>query len=241
MKISKTHGIFSTLSIICLVNSAFGQGLLVAQHSGSADPTTEGFTLKYFLSGQTTGPTNDGGIKAWITASPQGSGSLEYDQFLTPEQQAELDGANWNLAVTLRVFTAGPSALLNFYTGTERFSMYFGVINGAPFVTAGPLGSNPMFVLSNSNLSYNNYRLVYNSVNDLASLWINGVQEASNIQGAPSSQAAEVDWGLIQTGPLPAQANWNLVSLEIVPEPSEFSLVCFGSGVLLYVILRRHH
>jgi hypothetical protein len=35
------------------------------------------------------------------------------------------------------------------------------------------------------------------------------------------------------------QANWNLVSLGIVPEPSTMSLILLGGGVLIYARHKR--
>jgi hypothetical protein len=111
--------------------------------------------------------------------------------------------------------------------------------NGDPFVQTGLSTSSPEFVLNGAGSTYNNYQLVYSATSGTANLFVNGTDEINSIAGELSSQSPEFAFGIAQDS-FPSQANWNLVSISAVPEPSAASLLLFGSGGLLYFArLRR--
>ncbi len=213
--------------------SAEGQGQIVIQHTGYNDPLSEGFTIHSFGAVQVAGVTNDSGYNAWATLF-SGSGVVY------SANVGNLTGSDWVLSVTVKiaatnanpygsVFDAGIS------TGTSSIGMAFGAdSNGNQLVLIQRYGE---FAINGS--SYNNYQLVYDATANAASLWINGMQKLSGITGFVPS-IATLSWGGGYQSPSSYQANWNLVSLEIVPEPGMLSLICFGGGALLYVIRRRH-
>jgi hypothetical protein len=69
------------------------------------------------------------------------------------------------------------------------------------------------------------------------SLWVDGTEYANNIYpNEHDTYLTDLGWGGGAYGGLNPLANWNLVSLEITPEPSTMAL--FGLGALI-VAARR--
>jgi hypothetical protein len=85
--------------------------------------------------------------------------------------------------------------------------------------------------------SYNNYQLRYDASADMVSLWVDGVEYANNIfTNQHETYLIDVEWGSVYNRGESALANWNLVSLEITPEPSTMAL--FGLGALILAARR---
>ncbi|HEY5042127.1 MAG TPA: PEP-CTERM sorting domain-containing protein [Verrucomicrobiae bacterium] len=241
----KNHTI-ALLSLLWIGISAnsFGQGTILVQHSGSADPTTEGFSLN-IGPGITVGPvTNDLGMDAWrTTATSGGIGLFGYQQLLTPQQQTQVTGSDWMMSVTLRIVQSSDTIqhiFAGFNTGSQGFGLGFGLNgNGDPFVEVDESSLSPIYTLAGAGSSYNNYELIYNSANNLASLWVDGVDEINNISGIQTSSSPMLVWGMSQPRATSFEANWNLVSLS-VPEPSPSWLLLIGGGAWFY-LRRKYH
>ena len=239
----KNHTItLLSLLWIGIYANGLGQGAILVQHSGSADPTTEGFTLGVSGTGTTIlGPvTNDLGMNAWTVG---GGNVVNYSQSLTP-----IPNEDWTLSIDVRVIQSGqgfnPNNWATFLAGNEGFALGFGTdSNGNATVwinniLTGTLpGSQPAFTLSGGGSVYNSYQLDYSAVANTASLWVNGTEEVSDISGVSGFSAWSVDWGRGQGGH--SQANWNSVSLSI-PEPSSAVLILLGGGGLFY-LRRKYH
>lgn len=207
--------------------SAAGQGTIIVQHTGSVNPLNEGF------SGGGGGPiTNDMGMGAWFTKGP-----ANYIATFSPQQTGQLAGASWVLSLTLRVAGADTNSeqgAVWLYTGSQYSILRFGCeANGDQYVTAG---TNTYIVAGGS--TYNNYQVVYNAASGTGDLWVNGIEVINNVVGITSG-GGSIQWGGDEGSSWVGQINWNNVSLEIVPEPSVFSLVCLGGGILIYVRRRR--
>lgn len=218
--------LLAVLFIALMINSTYGQGILVIQHLGANDPTSEGFTLN---NNGSVGPIiGDLGMNAWVTETTNHGGPVFYQQTLTSQQQTALAGANWDLSVTLRVLQsplAGDTSV-QLDTGSMAYGLFFSVnASGDPVV--GP------YTLTGAGSTYNNYQLIYDASTEMASLLVNNVDEINNITGTAYTYPAQLTWGENQGGPF--QANWNLVSLSITPEPSTASLIFLGSVVFIYV------
>lgn len=232
MKIHINIASLATAFLVLAIEQAAGQGTIILQHSGATDPTTEGFSF----SGQRglSGPViNNLGMNAWITATSAGDGPAYYTQILTPQQQAELAGASWDLSVTLRVVQSPDpvDTRVAFDLGSMAYWLSFSVnANGDPVV--GP------YTLTGAGSTYNNYQLIYDASTETASLWVNNVEVNSDQPGFAYNYPAQLSWGEENQGG-PYQANWSLVSLEITPEPSAISLLFLGGGVLIYVRIRN--
>jgi hypothetical protein len=229
------------LSVLPLsIYSARAQGIVVAQHSGSTDPTTEGFSL--VASGQhaRVGPVlGDMGMNAWATTVSNVNNNIGYQYFLTPDQQAQLAGADWTLSSRLRV-VASSGVLGNNYAsfsmGTNRFNMFIGSEpNGDPFVLVGDSSLSPTYILQGGGQGYHDYQLRYSAAAGAADLWIDGVPRLTGLLGSGAGFPA-LRWGESQAGP--SQANWNFVSLQIVPEPAPLALFVIGLSPLLSRRLR---
>jgi hypothetical protein len=218
-----------------ILTNGFGQGAILVQHSGSVNPVNEGFALTVSGTGTTiVGPvTNDFGMNAW---SVGGNNFIDYSQSLTP-----IPHEDWILSVNMRIIQSGgggliPNNWVDIIDGSEQFELGFGTDsngNAAVWIETALNGiGSPIFTLNGRGSVYNNYQLDYNAIANTASLWVNGTEEVNDINGQPGDFYG-VSWGTGQSGP--SQANWNLVSLETVPEPTTSWLILLGSGVLFYV------
>lgn len=230
---------FTTAAIslfICLVKPAQGQGLL-AYHSGYNNPTSEGWTSQTdFGSPQTGAVTNDLGVSAWsmLLYGSGGGYSKNLNYFM---------GRDWVLSLNVRLVTPGQSGafpfVANINTGSTAFlMMYSSDASGNPIVQVRGATPSPVIMLAGGSV-YNNYQLNYSAAANQASLWVNGAELYSGIKGYPSSTAPLVEWGGANQRLLSFQANWNQVSLQIVPEPCSLSLL--GGGLLLLAARRRRH
>ncbi len=176
------------------------------------------------------GPVSGSGVSAWNTTVSNVNNSISYTYSLNPIQQTETIGSDWIFSLTLQIPT--PDSSGNSIVGLgEAFAMSIGSVNnGDPFVQVGL----NRFVLNGGGAGYHSYRIVYSSAAETASLWVDGTERVPDYLHNISlpNGISGVEWGEIQGGP--ASANWNLVSLQIVPEPSTLSLVLLASGVLLF-------
>ena len=233
----KLHPILFGLALFLTASQlAAGQGTFIVGHSGSANPTNEGFSLLSSGSPSLAPIMNDLGYNAWSITNRSGADIAEYYQTLTPQQAAELS-ADWTLSLTLRV--GGPidpahsGILADFHTGSEYFLLYFGSLsNGDPAVNF----QSTQYVLNGAGSGYHNYELKYDTATELATLWSDGSPWVTGIQGAASPNSASLYWGIGQRNSSSSYyANWNEVELLAVPEPSSAVVLLIGGGVLFYV------
>lgn len=222
----------ATALLVLAIKQAAGQETSLLLHSGATDPTTEGFS--FYSQGGLSGPViNDLGMNAWMTATVAGGGPAYYAQILTPQQQAELAGASWDLSVTLRVVKSPDSVdtRVAFDLGSMAYWLSYSVnASGDPVVDS--------YTLTGAGSTYNNYQLIYDASTETASLWVNNVEVNSDQPGFAYNYPAQLSWGEENQGG-PFQANWSSVSLEITPEPSAISLLFLGGGFLIYVRIRN--
>jgi len=225
---------FAALIVASAVWPIRGQGIL-SQHLGATDPVNEGFTLDIGPGG-TVGPViGDQGRDSWSVVS--GGTPTEYFQFLTPQQQTNVAGADWLLSATLRLIET-PNVKVSFYTDSQEFSLAFDLQpNGDPIVTTHS-SLNPVFVLNGGGFGYHDYSLAYHASTGQASLFVDGLERVSDITGTPHFRSWYVFWGALAQG-ADSQANWNHVSLEVVPEPSSLALVGLGVSFLTAHLLHR--
>jgi hypothetical protein len=230
-----------TIVLLCTLwfgssTNGFGQGDILVQHSGSVNPTNEGFALSVGGSGTTiVGPvTNDLGMNAWTVG---GGNVITYSQSLTP-----IPIQDWTLLIDVHVTQSGggngapPNNFVLLDAGGEFFQLNFGTDSSGNATVRTGTTPGPTIALNATGSVYNNFQLDYNAVADTAALWVNGTEVVDGISGTPAFSGWKIYWGTGQAGP--SQANWNLVSLS-VPEPSSAALILLGSGALFY--LRRKY
>jgi len=228
----------ATLFVSAVV-PVFGQGTLVIQHSGATDPVTEGFQNEGHGNGYAV--INDMGVNAWVTPGIS-TNFPHYYYGLTPQQRAESAGAGWILSADLRITTTNSFPLFNLilegYGGS--YGLDFGSdSNGDQYVIYGS-GRTDRATLPGSN--YSNYQLIYNASADMVSLWVDGVEYANNIfTNQHETYLIDVQWGSGYNVGHNDLANWNLVSLEITPEPSTMALFGLGALILAARRIRGRH
>ena len=214
---------------------------LIAQHLGSVDPTTEGWTaLPGAGGGVVVGPIDDGGTPAWFV--DDNSTALNsiylYEHIISSAEIAAGNSLGWTLSTTVRVAADGSSTLdvtpvVTYRDGVNGWQMNFGLDgSGDTFVklftgaTTGPVHT----IAGNS--TYNTFSLRYDPVAANADLFVNGTEVISDYTGFSNTQTA-VLWGAGRS-PFTGQGNFNEVSFETVPEPSSISLWLFaGTGVFV--------
>ena len=220
------------MTLLPFGSTTFAQGTVISQHIGANDPTSEGFSLSSYGSPELWGVINDLGVDAWATSVYQ-AGATYTDRF------GDLSGKNWVLSTTLRVVTSDVAAGGDVFsaaitTGSTVFYLRFGsTAGGDPTVQAATyLHSSPVITLDGAGSTYNDFRLVYDASENMTDLWINGVREYSGLPGASVETAAGLQWSAGYQGSLTRQANWSLVSVEIIPEPSSIGLSLIGLTVI---------
>jgi hypothetical protein len=230
--------------------STKAQAAIIVQHSGSADPTTEGWTANIPPSGLTVGPViNDlgSGFDAWMVDdnSTMLGGNGGYNVTPTGAQVAQASAQGWVLRTRLRVVDA--TALMQdvcaiYRDGATSWDMRFGrESDGDPIVQLVTTSGGPTFTLQGAGSTYNLWELRYDPVAGSADLFVNGIERISNYTGFSIAQTSVI-WGAASSADT-GQGNYNLVQFEIfdqaqvVPEPS--SLTLFGLGAAALVISSR--
>jgi hypothetical protein len=219
-----------TVIVALACGQLFGQGIIV-QHLGARNPLTEGFTLIY-RAGSVGPVTNDLGRSSWSIDSE--AGAVQYRQFLSAAERGLLAGADWVLSAQLRIVPGlvRGATLMAFSTGSQGFMVVIGVQpNGDPNIFTGS-SLNPVLVLNGAGAGYHEYDLYYHAATGLSDLWVDGSIRVGGVRGTtPVAGPWSVLWGGGLEG-AGSQANWNSVSLAIVPEPSALGLLCCG-GLLM--------
>lgn len=216
----------------------------VFQHTGSTDPTTEGWAVLGPGTAVTSGPLandNGTGLAAWFVndASTAEGSALQYRAFPTAAQAADALAFGWQLTANLRVVnvpdTADDSVSVEYLAGTHRFDMRFGSqADGDPIVN---FPGGPTFALEGGGSGYHLYSLVFDPTAGLADLFIDGVEHVSNFAGFAEVSSPEVAWGG-RASAATGHGNYNLIQfVSFVPEPSTYALL-LASGALVLVTRR---
>ena len=223
-------------ALLALSTGLAGGQEIIAQHSGYNNPLNEGWSYYSIGQGGTVGGvTNNLGYNAWFI-SPIGDSGYDYSL-------STLTGLSWDLTITIRIVTPNvPTGRFaaTLFTGSEDFELYFGSLaNGDPEVQVGGGSYYSPLTLNGAGSTYNTYQLEYDASSDTASLWADGVELEGGIVGYDTTSfPPELGWEGGWQGSGSIQANWSLVSLEIIPEPSSLALLGLG-GISAALILRK--
>ena len=231
----------------------------IAAHTGSINPTTEGFTGVNVVGSSTTGPlSNDQGLSAWcITGSSQASQFDYRAPGLTASQQTDIASQGFTLTLVARVLqnglapaytTSSPvtigGALVN-YAGV-RWEIDLGLNSSGDTVAvlpntvdAGGPGSSvrsfgASYTLTGSGSTYHTYQLFYNPTTHVADLSVDGVTRLTGYTGETSFFFnSALAFGAYSGG----QGNFNFAQVQTgmasVPEPTSLMLLVVGVGGMI--------
>lgn len=248
----KTLKIKVTLSptaviIFGLIASGVDAATSIISHSGSSDPTSQGWTSSdsnIFLdsSGVSRGPImNDAGtgLDSWYLESDPSSDSkpsIQGSQLTYSSPNLNLpSNTNWTLSVRVRVAgtatqfdVSGQRASLlsvRYTDGSNFFGMYFDrESDGDPTVALGGFGTaSPQYTLDGEGDSqYHHYELRYDSSSGTADLFVDGTEVISDYSGYSSSAPQRVSWDmnvLDESGPPNLRAHFNSVNFSAAASP----------------------
>ncbi len=248
-------------SILLVSTAAISHAEIIIQHSGTTDPTTEGWTAVTQAPGNTDaseGPvTNDlgSGIDAWSTSInvPGTGNSSAFYESLSPfadlalQKKAVLNG--WDFQMNVRVVTIPkdpdfaiqgivriPVALniLGSPTGSQYFQIQLGSqADGDPIAKVGGFATNTTIDLNGIGSGYHLYELRWSPLTTSAEFYVDGTKYLGGLTGDPFGNNL-VQWG--SSGPPGTEAgqgNFNFVQFSTVPEPSTLALLTLGAVGLL--------
>jgi len=247
------YSLSAGLIIMALAGSAHAAFSIV--HTGSVDPTAEGFTVEACCGQSAPSPvSNDLGHDAWSIGGQVRSYQFGYySGVLSSAQKADIGNQGFILTLEARVsqgiapaydsnnhITIGGAAV---DTGSSRFEIGLGIDGSGDTVVVlptsidpyGPDGSirtpGPSYTLASSGSSYHTYQLVFNSETRSADLFVDGTERIRGYAGDPSFLDNKgLKFGAFSGG----QINFAQVQLTSpVPEPSSHAMM--GAGVLLLI------
>ena len=228
--------------------------VVLHQHTGTADPTTEGWAVLSFLGATTAGPIIDSGTPAWSIVNNTPGDTGAYSVVPTPAEISTAATLGWSLQTTLRVTspseTPGGSMLSLYRDGSRSYQMHFGSDgNGnAVVVLADNSGfdsaTGARFTVPGGSV-FNTFELIYSPSAGSADLFVNGVEEISNYTGFAFSQnllawgdGATRDLTGLEPGTNTSAGNYYENVFSIVPEPAS-TVLLLGSGAMLLRRRRR--
>ncbi len=209
---------------------------LIAAHSGSADPTTQGWTALPGSGGVLVGGVNDSGTEAWFVDdnSTVLNSIYLYEHAVLAGEISDGNTSGWELSTSLRVasdevLTVDGSPVVSYRDGVRGWQMNFGLNSGGDTFVRLFDGATHTLV---GNSSYNTFALRYDPVASNADLFVNGVEVISDYAGFANTQT-RVLWGAGRS-PDAGQGNFASVAFATVPEPTSLPVL---TGFLLAVFL----
>jgi hypothetical protein len=219
---------------------------IVAQHTGTNNPTSEGWTL---TGGTIAGsPTNINGTGAWDINdnSTTDRGRYEINPTFTATQSNLLVNSGWRLGWGLDIVRAAssfPSRTIEInpefgttIPGGKRYQIQYGT-NGTSarlFITTAS-GTLDITTASGTGVGFHNWDLFGNPQSGDAKLYVDGTF-VTNFIGAAST-TTRIYWGSVDDANTGDSA-WSYVYLE-VPEPSTLALIGFTLAGVPWLRRRR--
>lgn len=229
MKSTFARFLVCTAAALTPYSYAFSQ--VIVQHSGAADPVTEGFTLSSWNEVQLGPVVGDLGRDAWKIHTRDSWESGSYYYRLTPQEIAGATTYGWEYSASLRFVEMSEftRVTMAFLTEEIRFRLALSSNNAGKFIVSGD--GIQAFVLDVDPLEYHHFRMAYDAELEYASLWIDGVEQVKNIP-PPSVPGATASVSFGASGEDVAYSHWNEFSFAVVPEPAAVALLA-GMGALL--------
>jgi hypothetical protein len=214
---------------------------VVAEHIGSTDPVSEGWTEYRDFPGVLVGPINDAGTEAWFIDDNSPGSQLIYSKSLTASQAAAVPLYGGELTAVLRMVDGATSVhplFATFNVGNRDFTMYLGTQpDGTGTVTLINNFGQPLIVF-NSGSGYRTYQMRYDPSTATADLFVDGVERFSDYGGIvfgnfPTSPR----WGSITSSNGLGQGNFSKIQFDVLPEPS--AAVLFLLAGVPFIAFRR--
>lgn len=221
------------------LSGAAASASVIAEHVGSADPDTEAVSstnaTTWIPGGIVAGETGPitGPPPSWRVSG--GTSSYSYDPSPAEHDALALNG--WKLSANIRVPNANETVdyqpFVEYSSDDEslRYFLNFGSNSSGQQIVAVNDTTADHTVLTSTTSSFVLYELVYDPVADTADLFINGDEEISNILHAGGSNDRVMFAGANRNGS--GEGHWNLVRLEVLPEPASAVLMLLGGAVLM--------
>ncbi|MBP7936846.1 MAG: PEP-CTERM sorting domain-containing protein [Phycisphaerae bacterium] len=236
--------------VLGLLASGAGATVLVT-HTGSADPTTEGWTASTGGGVSTSGPGNEDGKAYWFVQSPEAS-RLGYTVDLTSGNVTDPSG--WTATAVVRLVLGGePSsqAALQVIDKKDRFDIYLS--DGSGTVALGvwirSVAGDVQVSSADPRVGYHTYQITFdpagNAGDGAASYYMDGALLATQTRADAVNNTSyrRILWGDNNSGAgtPSSESHWAFAQFEtgqrVVPEPA--TILLLGVGGLLFHRRRR--
>ncbi|MCF7837421.1 MAG: PEP-CTERM sorting domain-containing protein [Candidatus Marinimicrobia bacterium] len=236
--------------VVVIMAASVAGASLIAEHTGAQDPIAAGnlghiddtygtdstawvpLYSAYPPVSTIAGPDTSGAVDAWWLTGTYRA----YNYIPTAADYTALE-AGFKVSVNVRIPTA--DVPLDFqpvveYAGNNlRYYIVFGSnASGEQMIQVNTANTAGSYTVSGGTINdFALTELVYDPVAGNADLFVNGTERISNINPI-SSTLKRFYWGSNAPGASGA-GHFNLVSLEVVPEPTSFILVLLAGGLML--------
>ena len=256
-------GLTVSVFFLFVLTAAVSRAEIVMQHLGANDPTTEGWTAGGPIqpAGINAPVINElgTGIDAWALGNTEpGSLSRYYVnvlQDLDLKIQRNAVQYGWTFKENLRIVNTPDDPSGSVWTVVSMptqlsqlgnlpiktsFFMYFGAeANGDPIVGFQGTQLGMTFVdLNGLGGGYHLYELSFNPSTKTTDFYVDGSIVVSDLAGRLGTNSL-IDWGVYPTDTDVGQGNYNLIQLDVVPEPATVVLLAIGGVIALAA--SRHH
>jgi len=242
---TRKYQLFFTLALLTHLTNAPAAAATIFSHSGSANPTTEGWSEIGAQIGIGKGPViddNGTGLDAWFISdsSTAGNSLLHYTIYPSLAQVTEAAANGWTYSARLRMVegTTGiyDGMFIDYGDGTTIYLLTFDrASDGDPIVVADGFASYTLEGAGDG--SYHQYEMIYDPIASNVDIFVDGVERISNYTGTAST-TTRVAWGAAGSNAT-GQGNYSSVQFSVVPEPSSTAMLIGGIAMLAALRCRQ--
>ncbi len=236
--------LFLVTSILTIYSGKLHANTVLFEHSGSNNPTTEGWTHNVGAGG---GTSSGAAGNAWYVedASVAGGSWESYSQTANSTQVADASVNGWTLSTTL-LMANGSTGVFNsifaqYVDGTNAWTMWFDIASdGDPIISIGhadPEQAFGSYTVEGGAGSYHTYSLLYDPVLSSTDVYVDGIEQISDFTGR-SQTDTYVAWGAGASNGT-GRADFSSVQFSVVPEPISTTLFIVGGATLGFRRFRK--